>query len=123
MKELETHLKVGVNSDSRIELNIKKQQEIETVLQGTITPKNGHFVWEVNEETGEIKKAEYKQGTGFFMRHYEYNAPNEKLVLQPNCVYIPALNPQNAKRKYLKNKEQDYYFDKIPPMNLSDLNL
>ena len=29
MKELETHLKVGVNSETRTELNVKKQQEIE----------------------------------------------------------------------------------------------
>ena len=54
MKELETHLKVG--NENRIELNVKKKQEVEYVLQGTIKPKTGHFVWELNEETGEIKK-------------------------------------------------------------------
>lgn len=119
MKELETHLKVGVNSDNRIEMNVKKQQEIETVLQGTITPQRGHFVWEINEETGEIKKGEYKQDTVTF--NFNSELPQEKLVIKTDCVYIPALNPENAKRKYLKNKEQDYYFDKEPPMKLSDL--
>jgi len=120
MKELETHLKVGNGSETRIELNVKKQQEIETVLQGTITPKNGHFVWEINEETGVVKRAEYKRDTVAF--GFTVKVPNEKLVVQPDCIYIPALNIENAKKKYLKNKEQDYYFDKIAPMSLSEIN-
>jgi hypothetical protein len=123
MKELETHLKIGVDSGNRVEMNVKRQQEIETVLQGTITPQKGHFVWEINEETGEVKKAEYKCDTISFLPLYDFNVPNEKLSIHPDCIYISALNAENAKKKYLKNKKQDYYFDKIAPMNLSDLNL
>lgn len=47
MKELETHLKL--DNQERIELNVKKKQEIEYVLQGTIKPQTGHFVWELSE--------------------------------------------------------------------------
>jgi hypothetical protein len=116
MKELETHLKL--ERQNTIELNVKKKQEIEYVLQGTIKPQTGHFVWELNEETGEIKKAEFKQDT--FV--YGAELPPEELLVKSNCVYIPALNAENAKKKYLKNKEQSAYYVKQPPMNFSDLS-
>jgi len=119
MKELETHLKIGASNENRTELNVKKQQEIEHIFEGTIKPKRGHFVWEINEETGEIKKAQYKQDTVAFNVHTEL--PNEKLVINPDCVYIPALNAESAKKKYLKNNSQSYYYVKPAPMNLKDL--
>ena len=55
MKELEKHLQL--NTKERIELNVKQKKEIEYVLQGTLKPKIGHFIWEINEKTLEIKKA------------------------------------------------------------------
>ncbi|MFA6069820.1 MAG: hypothetical protein WC810_14650 [Janthinobacterium sp.] len=116
MKELETHLKL--DNQERIELSVKKKQEIEYVLQGTIKPQTGHFVWELNEETGEIKKAEFKRNTAV----YGAELPPEELVVKADCIYIPALNAENAKRKYLKNKEQSAYYVKPAPMSLSDLS-
>ena len=118
MKELETHLKLG--KQNNIQLNVKKKQEIEYVLKGTIKPQTGHFVWELNEETGEIKKAEYKCDTIGYS--YSIKVQNEKLVVNPNCVYIPALNAANAKKKYLKNNEQSAYFVKDAPMNIEDIS-
>ena len=119
MKELETHLKVGVNSEARIEMNVKKQQEIEYILEGTIKPKKGHFVWEINTITGEVKKAQYKQDTVTFNIHTEL--PSEKLITNIDCVYIPALNARTAKDKYLKNSDQSNYYVKHAPMSLNDL--
>ena len=116
MKELETRLKLG--KQNTIELNVKKKQEIEYVLQGTINPQTGHFVWELNEETGEIKKAEFKRNTAV----YGAELPPEELVVKADCIYIPALNAKNAKKKYLKNKEQSAYYVKPAPMSLSDLS-
>jgi hypothetical protein len=115
MKELETHLKLK----DKTELNIKKQQEVEYILEGTIKPKRGHIVWEINEETGEINPAEYKSDTISFVKSLA--VPSEKLVIKKDCVYIPALNIKNAKKKYLNNKEQSYYFKKDALLNLSDL--
>jgi hypothetical protein len=115
MKELETHL--NLDNQNRIELNVKKKQEIEYVLQGTIKPKAGHFVWELNEETGEIKKAEFKRSTAV----YGAELPPEELIIKADCIYIPALNAENAKRKYLKNKEQSAYYAKPAVMSLSDI--
>lgn len=115
MKELETHLKL--DNQERIELNVKKKQEIEYILQGTIKPKTGHFVWELNEETGEIKKAEFKRNTAV----YGSELPPEELVVKADCIYIPALNAKNAKKKYLKNKDQSAYYAKSPVMNIEDI--
>lgn len=117
MKELETHLKIG--NQERVELNIQKKKEIEHVLQGTLKPIKGHVVFEVNELTGEIKKAEYKRDT---VVAFGGSHPTEKLVIKPDCVYIPALNVQNAKKKYMKDKNQSSYYAKEPIMELGYLN-
>lgn len=117
MKELETHLKVG--KENRIEMNVKKQQEIEYILEGTIIPKKGHTVFEINEQTLEVKKAEYKIDTVAF-NVFTKKSP-EKLIVNADCIYIPALNAKNAWKKYLKNKDQSFYFKKEPLLNLSDL--
>lgn len=116
MKELETHLKLG--NQNKIELNVKKKQEVEYVLQGTLKPQVGHFIWELNEETGEIKKAEFKKTTAVFGAAI----PPEELIVKPDCIYIPALNAENAKKKYLKNKEQSFYYAKEAPMKLGDIS-
>lgn len=116
MKELETHLKI--DNQERIELNVKNKQEIEYFLQGTIKPKTGHFIWELNEETGEIKKAEFKKTTAVFGAAI----PPEDLIVKSDCIYIPALNAENAKKKYLKNNNQSAYYVKPAIMNFSDLS-
>lgn len=115
MKELETHLKL--EEQTRTEVTVKKKQEIEYVLQGTIKPKTGHFIWELNEETGEIKKAEFKRSIVVFGAKF----PPEELVVKSDCIYIPALNAKNAKKKYLKNNDQSSYYYKEPLMKISDL--
>lgn len=115
MKELETHLKL--ESRERIELNVKKKQKIEYVLQGRLIPNAGHFIWELNEETGEIRKAEFKKDTAILLGAL----PPDELMVKPDCIYIPALNAENAKKKYLKNKNQDAYYVKPALMSLSDI--
>lgn len=115
MKELETHSKL--TQQNNVELSVKKKKEIEYVLQGTIKPKTGHFIWEINEETGEIKKAGFKRNTVVLGAEL---LP-EELIVKPDCIYIPALNAENAKRKYLKNKEQSVYYVKPSPMNIEDI--
>jgi DNA-binding MarR family transcriptional regulator len=112
MKELETHLKLG--SQERIELNVKKKKEIEYVLEGTIQPIKGHFIWECNEENGEIKKAEFKRNT------FSTTLPPEELIIKADCVYIPALNAANAKKHYLKDNRQSSYYVKEAPIKLQN---
>lgn len=112
MKELEQHNQIS--EAQRIEINVKKKQQIEHELQGRLKPKNGQFIWELNEETGEIKKAEFKKQVPVFGAK---NIPQE-IIINPDCIYIPALNAENAKNKYLKNKEQSHYYAKEAVMQL-----
>lgn len=112
MKELETHQKI--DNRNQIELNVKKKQKIESELLGSINVKTGHFLWEINEETGEIKKAEFKKTTAIYGAKKE----PEELIVREGCVYIPALNKKNAIKKYLKDKEQSSYYSKPPLLSL-----
>lgn len=116
MKELQQHIKVS--EATRHEVTVKKKQEIEYVLTGNITPKNGHKVFEINE-FGEVLEAEYKKDTTVF----NINAVMlpKKLVIKPNCVYIPALNAANAKRKYNQNKNQSAYYTKSAPSSINEI--
>ena len=101
----------------KTEVSVKKRQEIEYILQGSLKPKKGQFIWEVNQLTGEIKKAEYKKTVAVFGG----KIPPQELIIKPDCIYIPALNAKTAKDKYDKNPNQEAYFSKIAPMKLSDL--
>lgn len=101
-----------------IEQSIKKQQEVDYFFEGTIKAKRGHTVYEVNEETLEVKKARYKADT------VEFNSFSKKqtpiLIVDKECVYIPALNKENALKKYKANKNQHHYYYKEPPMRLTN---
>ena len=116
MKELDPYLKL--ENKVNIELNIKKQQESKHTLQGEISLQRGHYIWELNEETGEIKKANFRSNTTIA---FSAKLISEKLIIKSGCIYIPALNSENAKRKYLKNKEQSAYYIKPAAMSLSKI--
>lgn len=58
--------------------------------------KGGHKVWQINLITGDITEADYQTGamdvaSGIIVR---------ALIEKENCIYIPALNKKNAKRKF-----------------------
>ena len=55
-------------------------------------------------------------------RDVAYNAlaivSHDKLIINPNCVYIPALNAKNAIKKYLNDNKQSSYYIKEAPMDI-----
>ena len=117
MKELEQHEKLP--QLNKVELNVQQKKQIEHQLMGVLTPQKGHKVWELNEETGEIKEAQYhKKDVGFI-----HTISNPEIIINPDCIYIPALNKENAKKKYLKNKEQASYYKAKPIANIKDITL
>lgn len=113
-KILKQHLDTGVKT----ELSVKKEVKKEYVPEGTLAPKKGHFVWEINKETLSVVKAEYKRNTAVFSR--TQTLPSEELIKKENCVYIPALNADNAIKKYMQNSEQSAYYAKPVPMSLKE---
>jgi len=67
----------------------------------------------------EVKKAEYKKVTATFGRWDEL--PHEKIIVNADCIYIPAHNKSAALNQYNKNKDQSNYFVKPPILNLNDI--
>lgn len=111
-------LKQHLNTNVKTELSVKKEVKKDYVPEGTLMPKKGHFVWEINKETLDAVKAEYKRNTAVFGRTQAL--PSEELLKKENCIYIPALNADNAKKKYLQNQEQSAYYVKPAPMSLKE---
>jgi hypothetical protein len=83
--------------DTRIELSVKQQKQIEHQLIGQIVPKEGHRIWEVNKETLEVKEAEFSNIT------YKMFGDNKKeIIVKDGFAYIAALNKKNALKQYAK---------------------
>jgi hypothetical protein len=116
MKEI-----TGITTKAKTTQSVKKEKEVkvELKLMGTIRPQKGQTVFEINEETGDCKPATYKSDTVAYP--VKGNKAPDKLILNKDCIYIPALNVENAKKKYLKNKEQDFYYAKSAHMKIEDL--
>jgi hypothetical protein len=96
MKELEQFNKIS--EETKIVKPIKK----EIKLRGTLIPQRGHKCFEIDTITNEICEAEFFDDyVTMFSSSYERK---KKLKIKENCVYITALNKENAFKKYKKNK-------------------
>ena len=82
----------------------KKQQEVELQYTGSIKPHRNHKVWEINLITFEVKEAEYIQEKQIFFGSNLEHLPPRKIIMNPNCFYIAALNAKTALKRYTQNK-------------------
>jgi hypothetical protein len=80
----------------KMELSIQKKQQKEKELVGKIIPHAGHKVFEINDETLEIKLAEFELKT-FIIGG---NHPNPEIITRSGYSYVSALNSKNALKKY-----------------------
>jgi hypothetical protein len=83
---------------------IEKQAEVEKKLQylGSHKMRNGQKMWEFNKATGEIKIAEMEELPVNPYKKTKNNlpeGPRKKIITNENCVYVPAINIENAVRK------------------------
>jgi hypothetical protein len=89
MKETETHLsdKVKINDERQIEKGIR------FVGSTKLIPR--HRCFEINLTSSEINEAKTEMLAIF-------GTPNvkRKVIINPNCIYICALNKQNAFKKF-----------------------
>lgn len=90
-----------------------------------IKPHPGHTVFEINLENGDVKAAEYEEvnmqvndfgpqvnihlqaaviGTVIPAKEIK-----KKLITKQNCIYISALNIQNAAKKFAKRAKEGGY--------------
>jgi hypothetical protein len=89
MKELE------LKNETKIEISVKQKKQVEHQLIGKIIPFEGHTIWQINNETLEIEKAEFSNAT------YHFIGENKKeIITKKGYTYISALNKKNALKKY-----------------------
>lgn len=66
----------------------------------------GHRIFELNLDTSEIKPAEVKQQVvmGKIMRnkHHTHYRDFVEIISNKNCLYCPALNAENAEKRFNK---------------------
>lgn len=95
MKETEIKL------NRKTELNVKKEIQEEKSLKyfGTLIPHEGHSIWELDNETGEIENAQ------FITKNWVFNGENKpEVLIRENCEYTSALNKKNAIKNFKSGK-------------------
>lgn len=75
----------------------QKQVENKRVLTGSKRPHPNQRCFEINETTGECDEASYRSTVNFL------SADRKEVDTKENCVYIIALNKENALKKYRKS--------------------
>lgn len=117
MKELQQHLK----HHERIEIANQQQKEQQKLLIGKIVPKAGQRIWQINIETLEVSEPRYNNhALKYELALNRDFARVADIIMMEGCVYIPAINKENAFKKFKKNPNQSHYFYKEPPTKLGD---
>jgi len=110
------------NTDSDKVVIVGQNEQAFQEVKWQIKVKRGHILFEINLQTGDCKPAEYTKtdlqvndfGPQMNM-HLQMAAvgttiPNQelkkKLITKPNCIYISALNIQNAAKKFARKAKE-----------------
>ena len=87
-------------SKDKIVLEKQSEQQKETKLIGKIHPKKGHTLFEINLDTGVIKKAVFESQTiSFEQAKSKFLTPTKKVLVNKDCIYISSLNVKNLIKK------------------------
>jgi hypothetical protein len=96
MKEFEGVFK----EKDKMEISIQKKQQKEKVLVGQIIPHAGHKIWEINDDTMEIKQAEFEKKTFIIGKSHQ----NPEIIIRSGFSYVSALNYKTALKKYKQGR-------------------
>lgn len=106
MKELETQSKLS--EKTQIESVVKHKKATEIKYVGSIRPQNGHILFEINIKTKEVKPAKYSDRKQIDWQEAKRIAEGKpfikEVIINKDCVYISALNNENALDRYLSDK-------------------
>ncbi|HET8839732.1 MAG TPA: hypothetical protein VFM82_12150 [Flavobacteriaceae bacterium] len=88
-----------VQSIEKDKITITKQVKQEKQKHiARIKPHKGHTLFEVNLANGEIRKAKFEPLTAGWTREKQ----SKKVMVQKDCIYVPALNVKNVIKKLLR---------------------
>jgi hypothetical protein len=83
------------NVKHKTELTVKQQKEVKHTFIGDILPHTGHVIWEINDITLTVEKAQFAKTT------FQMFGENKKeIIVKKGHSYISALNAKNALKKY-----------------------
>jgi hypothetical protein len=86
-----------------IEVSVKKQQKHELKLIGSLLPKRGHQIFEINTKTGKCRLAEYRIEKEVSIS--DALLKNRKsIVINKDCEYISSLNAKSAMKRFNQGK-------------------
>lgn len=80
---------------------IRAVGENKKVRLGTLKIHKGHTLFEINLKTKEINPASY-ESVDYEITTESTNQVRKKVIENKNCVYISALNENNALKKLMK---------------------
>lgn len=101
----------------KVVITKQAEQEKQLKLVGRIRPHKGHTIFEVNLSNGEVRKAEFEDSVARYApktegrslrAHVERfdtiasNPVSRKVKVNPDCIYVSALNLNNLFRKLKK---------------------
>jgi hypothetical protein len=105
MEELKSFDKLSEKQST--EVQVKKNVQVEYLFDGAVKPMPGHKVWEINTKTLEVKEAEIIKVNriDWFEALGMYNGiPKSDIIKKKGHVYISALNPSTALKRYQSGK-------------------
>ena len=106
MRELDKHDRE--TDKQSIELQQQKQQEKELTFLNRQTPKKGHRVFEINTKTLQVVQAEYVEDKVIHwhqaIKEMYTGQIKKTIVVNKSCVYISALNSENALDRFKQKK-------------------
>lgn len=96
--KLESH--TNLTEKERVEISIKQQKQVEKEFIGVIIPHNNHTLWEINNETLEIKEAEYIKKPIVIGEDYD----KKEVLERKGYSYISSLTKKTAIKKFKNGK-------------------
>lgn len=87
-----------------IEVAVPEEQKTQVKYLGSIIPKRGHRIWEVNTTDNSVLLAEFVTQNVDLGKVMDGSQPrvSKKILVKQDCVYVSALNKQNALKRHLK---------------------
>ena len=93
-------MKLDTDKQTEVIENVKRA-EIEKQLKhlGSMSPKKGHTLFEINLATNQYRKAEFKEEDIHFEKAMKKDfSKTKKVMIEKNCIYISCLNENNLKK-------------------------
>ena len=95
-------------------IGIIAEQKKDVRLLGNMRKPKGMNLYEYDVDFDTVKKVEFKASTvrlnDFTDRDMQNIVIHHKVVFNPRCIYVLAINEQNAKKKALKRLSQTKLF-------------